>query len=52
MSSQWTTWVLIVATVVWLLLVRRVDLLLLAAPAAALLGYATTRAHKRRKHRM
>ncbi len=52
MSSQWTTWVLIVATVAWLLLLRRVDLLLLAVPAAAVLGYVTARAHKRRKNRM
>jgi len=27
-SWHWTTWILIVATVVWLLLLRRLDLLL------------------------
>lgn len=52
MSSQWTTWILIVATVAWLLLLRRLDLLLVVAPAAAVLSYATARLRKSRQNRM
>ena len=52
MSSQWTTWILIVATVAWLLLLRRLDLLLVAVPVAAVLSYATARMRKQRQNRM
>ena len=52
MSSHWTTWILIVATVIWLLLLRRLDLLLLVAPVAAVLSYATLRRRKSRQNRM
>ena len=41
MSSQWIMWILIIATVAWLLLLRRLDLLLVVAPVAAVLSYAT-----------
>lgn len=43
---------LIVATVAWLLLLRRLDLLLVVAPAAAVLSYATARMRKKRQNRM
>ncbi len=52
MNSQWLTWVLIAGTLGWLLLLRRLDLLLVAAPAAAVLSYATARARKKRQNRM
>jgi hypothetical protein len=52
MNSQWTTWILIVATVAWLLLLRWLDLLLVVAPAAAVLSYATARLRKSRQNRM
>jgi hypothetical protein len=52
MSSQWATWILIMATIAWLLLLRRLDLLLVVAPAAAVLSYATARIRKKRQNRM
>jgi len=52
MTSQWTTWILIIATVAWLLLLRRLDLLVIVAPAAAVLSYATARIRKKRQNRM
>ena len=52
MSSQWTMWILIAATVGWLFFLRRLDLLLVVVPAAAVLGYATARMRKKRQNRM
>jgi hypothetical protein len=52
MNSPWTTWILIVATFAWLLLLRRLDLLLVVAPAATVLSYATARLRKSRQNRM
>ena len=52
MRWQWTTGFLIAVTFGWLLLSKRLDLLLLVVPVSALLGYATTRARKRRQNRM
>ena len=52
MNSQWLTWGLIACTLGWLLLLRRLDVLLIAAPAAAVLSYATARARKKRQNRM
>ncbi|HET8824131.1 MAG TPA: hypothetical protein VFM77_03305 [Terriglobales bacterium] len=52
MTSHWTTWILIGATIAWLLLLRRLDLLLVVAPAAAVLSYATARMRKSRQNRM
>ena len=52
MTSPWTTWLLIAATVAWLLLCRRLDLLLVVTPASAVLSYATARIRKQRKNRM
>ena len=52
MRSQWTTGFLIAATIGWLLLTRRLDLLLVVLPVSAVLGYATARAQNRRQNRM
>ncbi len=52
MSSQSTMWILIATTVGWLVLLRRLDLLLVVAPAAAVLSYATARLRKKRQNRM
>ena len=52
MRSQWTTGFLIAATIGWLLLTRRLDLLLVVLPVSAVLGYATARARNRRQNRM
>jgi hypothetical protein len=52
MNWRRTTWGLILVTLGWLLLMRRLDLLLIAAPVAAVLSYATARGQKKRQNRM
>lgn len=52
MSSQWTTWVLILATVGWLLLSKRLDLLLVVIPVSVVLSYLSARARRKRQNRM
>jgi hypothetical protein len=46
MRFAWTTWFLLAATLGWLLLLRRLDLLLVVVPIAAVLSYLGAR-HKR-----
>lgn len=52
MRSQWTTGFLIAATVGWLLLSKRLDLLLVVVPLSVVLGYLTARSRNRRQNRM
>ena len=46
MNPNWTTWPLIAASVLLLLLLGRVDLLVIVAPLAVVVGYAASARNK------
>jgi hypothetical protein len=43
MKSQWTTWVVIAATLLWLVLSGRLDLLMIVVPVSVVIGYVLRR---------
>lgn len=52
MNSPWTTWLLVAATLTWLLFFGRLDLLLVVTPLAVFLSYVTARARTTAQNRM
>jgi hypothetical protein len=43
MKSHWTTWILVAATVLWLLLSGRLGLLMVVVPVSMVIGYVLRR---------
>jgi hypothetical protein len=52
MKPQWTTWILVAATLLWLLLSGRLDLLLIVVPVAAVISYVSGRSGKVGRNRI
>lgn len=52
MKSQWTIWVVVAATVLWLLLSDRLGLLLIVLPVAAVISYVSARPGKVSRNRI
>lgn len=43
MTSQWTVWAMVGATVLWLLLSGRLGLLMVVVPVSVIIGYVLRR---------
>jgi hypothetical protein len=43
MKAQWTTWILVAATVLWLLFSGRLGLLMVVVPVSVIIGYVLRR---------
>ena len=52
MKSQWTIWSLVAATVLWLLLFGRLDLLMVVLPASVIIGYVLRRPDRVSRNRI
>src|SRR5258708_33548445 len=52
MTSTWTTWLFVAATLAWLVCFGRLDLLLVVTPVSAFLSYAASRARKTGQNRI